>query len=133
MIHSASPAAGALDRDLATIGIWPIREPDRQPLCRQQIACPVRPFDQRGTLGQRLLEADVADLFGSAQPVKIEMMHGQARRLVALHQREGGARHLVRGIVCQRPDESARERRLARAQVALKEHEVARAQVQRQQ
>ncbi len=60
---------------------------------RQQPLGAVGPFDKGCPRRQRLIEAEFVQFRGRAEAVEVEMMHGQAG-VVALHQREGGARHV---------------------------------------
>ena len=83
------------------------------------VAGALRPFDQRHTMLQHLVEAEFIQLFRRRQPVEVEMMHRHPR-LVRLNQREGRARHLKVRLAGQRPDQAARQRRLAGAKVAGK-------------
>ena len=56
-------------------------------------AQPLRPFDERNTIGARLFPPQFEDLLGRLQAVKIEMPEDAGRRLVDLDQREGRAGH----------------------------------------
>ena len=85
----------------------------------------LRPFDQRDTSGQRLVEADLVDLVRSGQPVEVEMGDRQSRQRIGLNQREGRARHLDARVVGDGADEGAGEGGLAGAEIAVERDHVA--------
>ena len=60
------------------------------------------------------------------QPPQVEMMHRAERRVVALHQGEGRARHLQRRIAGGGAQEGAGERGLAGAELAFQQDRIAR-------
>ena len=53
------------------------------------------------------------------------MDEGEFRQIVGLHQREGRARHLDRGVAGKMRDHRAHQRRLARAEITRQRDEVA--------
>ena len=61
---------------------------------------------------------------GPVQPPQVEVMHRTDARVVALHQREGRARHLQRRVAARRAQECARESGLAGAQLALQQDRI---------
>lgn len=90
-------------------------EPDGQRPIRCQMPQPVRPFDEDDIV-TRIVPAEFDQPVRAGQPPKIEMMHGAARGVVALHQGEGRAGDFKgRGCGCG-PQQSAGEFGLAGAQ-----------------
>ena len=72
-----------------------------------------------------LVEAELGKLARVRHAIEVGMHHREARQLVGLHQREGRARHLDRGIVGEMADQRARERGLAGAEIARQRDEIA--------
>ena len=64
--------------------------------------------------------------------IQVGMHHGEARQRIGLHQREGRARHVERLVVRKMPDQRARERGLAGAEVARQRDEIARLEDRRE-
>src|SRR5216683_5580908 len=100
----------------------------REPVPGQECRQPLRPFDERDTIGTRLLPAQFEHLLGCLQAVKIEMPVHTGRRLVDLGQGEGGAGHDQRRIARSGAQDGTGERGFADAQPALQGHDVARPQ-----
>ena len=69
-------------------------------------------------------EAELVELGRRADAVEIEMRDRQPC-LIGLHEREGRARHVERGVAGQRPHQRARQRGLAGAEIALQRDDVA--------
>ena len=94
-----------------------------QAIGRQHVGDSVGPFDHADSPRERILDAELPDLFGRLEPVKVEMIDHGRRRGIGLHQSESRARHLV--LDAQGPQKSSREDRFAGAQVAPQRDHVA--------
>ena len=72
--------------------------------------------------GPKILEAQLVDLGVGRDAVEIGVQHRHAGLVIALHQREGGARN-VEAVIALRhgADEGASQRGLAAAEIALQE------------
>ena len=101
------------------------RERDVEAVGRQKAGRAVRPFDQHHGAFRQVVEAELGKLCRTRQPVEVGMHQRKLRQVVDLHQREGRARHLDRGIAGEIADERARERGLAGAEIAGKRDEIA--------
>ena len=98
----------------------------------QRVVGPLRPFHQRdGVLGG-VVPSQLHQLLPAAEAIEIRVDDGAGRALIGLHERESGARNLEVGIVGQQADERAGERRLAGAEPTRQRHEIAGAQLIRE-
>jgi hypothetical protein len=113
---------GSRDRRRSAVAL--VRQFHANGACRQAACRPVRPFDQGRALRNRVVKAQLVQLGRRGQPIEVEMVDREPR-LVSLHQREGRARHLQFRIPGKRPDQAARQGRLARAEVALERQHIA--------
>ena len=114
----------AVARQTGAAAVASVLQFDQHRRSRQQLFGAVGPLDQHRTGGKGLVEAELVQFGRGREAVKIEMVHRNAR-VVALHQREGRARHVERLVVGERADQRARKRRLAGAEVARKRQHVA--------
>ena len=58
------------------------RERDIEPVRRQEACGAVRPFQQHHGVPGQVVEAELGELAGPLQAVKVGMHHGKARQLV---------------------------------------------------
>lgn len=100
-------------------------EQKRDGFGRDAIAASRWPFDDRHSAGQRRLEPKLVELCWVGEAIKVEMRDFEARRLVALRQREGRARNVEGRIAGKRPDQGACERRFTCAEVAFEAKRIA--------
>ena len=94
------------------------RQCDVEPVGRQEARGAVGPFQQRHGAVGHVLEAEFGELARPRQTVEIGMHQRKSRQLVGLHQREGRARHLDRGVAGELADERAGKCGLAGAEIA---------------
>src|ERR1700752_1341699 len=99
------------------------QEFDLEAASRQQRAKTLGPFDQRDSLAEGVLDAELPGFLRRFQAVKVEMPDRRLTKLVDLHQCEGRARHLLRTVA--RTDEAACKTRLAGAEIALQGDDIA--------
>ena len=120
---------GAVARHRGGAGRVRVRGVDRQrhvqPVSREGVADALGPFDEQQRPVGRLVPAELGQFGGRADAVKVRVDDGEGRRLVELHQREGGARHFELGLTGEVAHQRAREGRLADAEVARQGEEVA--------
>ena len=84
---------------------------------------PFRPLNKARAFREGFLEAELPDICGLREPVKIEMPEGQPGCLIGLDEGESGARRLL--SLNQGGDDPPRERRLAGAEGAGETKDVA--------
>ena len=118
-------AAGAAEAGGARALARREREGDVEPVRVQRRTGPLRPFDEHDPRLRGLLEAELAELLGVVHAIEIGVHDGTAGRVVGLDQREGRAWDLERLVAGERPDDRARERRLAGAELARQRDDVA--------
>ncbi len=130
-------AARSADMIQPSQGGFPARGPPnvRAPSAvheRQRDVKPVRGHPAERTLGplyqgrpvvQCLVQSQLLDVARTFDPVKVVVTHIQSRSLVILHERERRARYLF--AHAQRRENGARQRRLARAEIALQRDGIA--------
>ncbi len=100
------------------------RERDVEPVRRQRVGRPVRPFDHDDSVLRQIVEAELGHFGGARQAVEIGVHQRKLRQIVGLHQREGRARHLDRFVAREIANECAHERSLAGAEIARKGNDV---------
>ena len=108
-----------------------LRKMDVETVRRAKARRPLRPFDQRRPRRQVIVEAEFEKLVLVPDAIEVEMHELEARRRIGLHERKGRARDFGGCVRQHRADERARERRLARAEVAVKRDHVAGRQLER--
>ncbi len=125
-------ASARLETHAAFRNIVGLVEADVETLRGQELRHPLRPLDDRQAIVHRGLETDLVRLLDAAEPIHVEMRNRDAVGPIELAEREGRARDLVVVVADERSDQRARERRFARAEIAVQRHHVADAHLQRE-
>ena len=118
------PRAGDLHAAALAIDLEGKIEPVVAQIRRQ----PLRPFDEKRTLRDRVVEADLVELASIAEPIEVGMRDLEARQRMVEPERKGRALHLERRIAGERAEKRAGEGRLAGAEPAGERYEIARLQ-----
>ncbi len=126
-LEPRGPAAVSSEHHAPAIRLCRLVHGDVEPVSRKPVAGALWPFDDGYRAWQHIVEAELGKL-ARLEPVKVAMMHGEARGGIGLHQREGWARHLALDAEAseQKPGEArlaGAERARHRDQVAWLEHE----------
>ena len=101
------------------------RERDVEPFRGRVDAGALWPFDENERVLGHFLPAESLELRVRLQAEEIGMDQREALVLIDLHQGEGGARHLDRGIAQDRADQASGEGRLADAEPSGQGDEIA--------
>ncbi len=109
---TAAPAGGSVKRDV-------------EPFRGRVDAGALWPFDENERVLGHFLPAERLELGARLQAEEIGMDQREALVLIDLHQGEGGARHLDRGIAQDRADQASGEGRLADAEPSGQGDEIA--------
>ena len=103
----------------------PCRECQGKCIGGQGVFRPIRPFDQRRPIADRLIEADILKFVRTAEAIEIEMRDLQPAEIIGLHQREGRARDFQLGVIGECSQQGAAERGFSRPEIACQRDDVA--------
>ncbi len=98
---------------------------DPEGIAGQQLVRLLRPFDQRGSRFQKVIQPELFQFFGLFKPVKIEVGQVETREIVGLYEREGRARHFQLRLTGEGPDQRPGERGLPGAKIARQANDIA--------